>query len=110
MKFSISAKGESINSLIRRLGYIPQPARDNGEVSFYRPLTRAEYPHFHIYATKNEQTGELIFNLHLDQKKPSYGEFTAHSGEYDGKLVEEEAERIKTITATPERRGDAEDF
>ena len=47
------------------------------------------------------------FNLHLDQKKPSYfghrslGEGRlkghAHSGDYDGPVVEGEAERIKDL-------------
>ena len=38
-----------------------------------------------------------MFNLHLDQKKPTYEGHVAHSGEYDGELVEEEAERIRRI-------------
>ena len=39
----------------------------------------------------------LIFNLHLDQKRPIYKGVTAHSGEYEGEVVEEEAERFKKI-------------
>ena len=39
----------------------------------------------------------MIFNLHLDQKKPTYEWHIAHSGEYDGELVEKEIERIKKI-------------
>jgi len=33
----------------------------------------------------------------LDQKKPIYQGTPAHSGEYEGKVVEEETERIKQI-------------
>ena len=40
---------------------------------------------------------KLFFNLHLDQKKPSYSGSSAHSGEYDGEIIEKEVERIKGI-------------
>ena len=39
----------------------------------------------------------LIFNLHLDQKRPIYKGAPAHAGEYDGEIVSKEAERIKEI-------------
>lgn len=87
MKFVIEKQGENILTLMRRAGYFA--LRD----SFVRPLEKSGYPRFHIYI---EQKGnELIFNLHLDQKKPVYQGTTAHSGEYDSPLVEREAQRIK---------------
>jgi hypothetical protein len=43
-----------------------------------------------------EEDGDnYSFNLHLDQKQPSYSGSRAHSGEYDGELVESEMERLK---------------
>lgn len=39
----------------------------------------------------------LIFNLHLDQKRAIYRGVPAHAGEYSGDVVIKEAERIKQI-------------
>ena len=46
------------------------------------------------HARKNN---DFIFNLHLDQKKPIYKGAPAHAGEYEGEIIEKEAERIKQI-------------
>lgn len=86
--------GLSIIQFMRQLGYYSLPNRFNNDISFVRRLSRDFYPRFHIYI-KNE-TDEYIFNLHLDQKKASYVGQKAHSGEYDGDLVENEARRIKS--------------
>ena len=87
MKIIINNPGGNILTLMRKAGYFA--LRD----SYVRALDKSGYPRFHIYI---EQKGnELIFNLHLDQKKPVYHGATAHSGEYDSPLVEQEAERIK---------------
>jgi len=61
--------------------------------SFIRPLQSSDYPRFHLYIEKREN--ELILNLHLDQKKPIYKGSPAHAGEYDGPVVEQEAQRIR---------------
>ena len=68
-----------------------------GEEAFSRRLGANQYPKFHAYAKKEDDN--LIVNLHLDQKKPVYSGITAHSGEYDGAVVEQEAERIKILMA-----------
>lgn len=94
MKFT-AKKTDNIINIARKLGYIPERRGDRGEFSCQRPLSRAEYPRFHIYITEEEN--EFIFNLHLDQKKPSYSGTAAHSGEYEGGAVDGEAERIKQI-------------
>lgn len=87
MKFAIKNPGRNPLNLLRKVGY--SPLRD----AFVRPLERSGYPRFHIYL---EESGEeLVFNLHLDQKKAIYKGTAAHSGEYDSPLVEQEAERIK---------------
>jgi hypothetical protein len=66
----------------------------NNKLSYVRPLGNYHYPRFHIYIENNPQ-GELILNLHLDQKSVSYGRQTAHSGEYDDETVKQEGERLK---------------
>jgi len=95
MKIEIKGiKGNPVN-VLRRAGYAFQ--RNEGkEMSFVRPLASAGYPRFHMYA---EVIGfDMLINIHLDQKKETYGDATRHHGEYenDGAL-KVEAERIKTI-------------
>jgi len=66
----------------------------DGELSFVRRIQGMDYPRFHVYVSK-EKPGKLIeITLHLDEKKPSYEGFTAHSGQYDGPIIEEERARI----------------
>lgn len=97
MKFIISKLNETVVGLSRRIGYRPLGV-DNEEYNIVRLIGQDYYPRFHIYIKKDEEGG-FIFNLHLDQKKPSYRGSSAHSGEYEGELVEREAERIKNILA-----------
>lgn len=80
--------------LIRRAGY-GEITNRTGEISYVRIFCVGGYPRFHIYIEENE-TG-FILNLHLDQKKPVYAGQTAHNGEYDGAVVEREAQRISAI-------------
>lgn len=74
--------------LLRRAGYAFQ-RQEGQEMSFVRPLAQAGYPRFHMYA-KTEGM-DLAINIHLDQKKETYGNDTRHHGEYenDGALGEE---------------------
>ena len=70
-----------------------------------RQLGRNDYPRFHLYvmeksfgaAASQDKLNTFVFNLHLDQKKPSYEGQKGHSGDYDGDVVEGETERIKNI-------------
>lgn len=85
----------NLEQLIRRCGYIPLYDKMKNRFSFVRRLSPDFYPRFHLYLDSiNDQ---WILNLHLDQKKPIYQKITAHSGEYEGPLVEEELNRIKKI-------------
>lgn len=77
---------ENINAFMRRCGYIPF------HESYTRPLSSSGYPRFHIYIDDLDE--KYMLNLHLDQKRPSYGNETAHSGDYEGGPVEAEADRI----------------
>ena len=81
-------------NLMRKAGYHFQGKEiEKEELIFMRPIR--SYPRFHLYL--KVEGGNLIFNLHLDQKKPSYNGVAPHSGEYDGEIVSTEAERIKRI-------------
>mgnify|MGYP001605057255 CR=1 FL=1 len=82
-------------TLARKLGYKVLGTTERGETNMARSITYGDYPRFHIYAKEEGDT--IIINLHLDQKRPSYEGSSAHSGEYDGDLVEREAERIKKM-------------
>lgn len=86
---------------IRRSGYGLIVNRRKGETSYVRRFTRDLYPRFHLYI---EEHGNVWhFNLHLDQRAPVYVGVTAHSGDYDGTVVEQEAERLRGfITSTPQ--------
>ena len=85
---------ENATSFMRTCGYALE--RQTGrELSFIRRLRGYNYPRFHTYTYVED--GILVINLHLDQKKPSYEGTNAHSGEYDGALVEAEAERIRSF-------------
>lgn len=93
MKFKIEAIKENPTSLLRRAGYIFQRNEGN-EASFIRPLARQGYPRFHMYVKVVDDTN-LEINIHLDQKKNTYGDDTRHHGEYgDSPALEEEVKRI----------------
>lgn len=95
--FKIENIKENIAVLARKIGYLIIDTRENGEYNMVRKLSLQNYPRFHIYA--KVQGNNFIASLHLDQKAPSYGArgVHAHSGEYFGPVVEEEADRIKQV-------------
>jgi len=95
MEFVVRDMQESTNSLMRRLGYRPAYFQKASESSIVRPLSGRDYPRFHLYI--KQRNADICFNLHLDQKKPSYEGATAHSGDYEGEAVREEMERIKGL-------------
>ncbi|OQX00505.1 hypothetical protein BWK69_01270 [Candidatus Parcubacteria bacterium A4] len=99
MKFYIvNNLKESIKILMRRAGYrFQDEAGEDLEMSFVRPLKRDIYPRFHAFLTVSQEKSEIIFDLHLDQKKASYEGTSAHSGEYIGDLVQTEADRLRKI-------------
>ncbi len=96
MTFNIQNSGGNLVTIVRKIGYYFQHEDEQTRQSvFSRPLERSGYPRFHLYIKQEENN--LVFNLHLDQKRPTYQGSTAHSGEYDSPLVEQEAERIRQI-------------
>lgn len=97
MKFIIKKISlENTPELMRKARY-RYMGQSTEQMSFVRPVSQNPYPRFHIYLKENKETKEVFFTLHLDQKRMSYKGSTAHSGDYDGKLMMQEAERIKSI-------------
>lgn len=92
---------ETPAQLLRQAGYAFLIDRNTGQESFVRGLGRGYYPRFHLYLV--EQGGQLILNLHLDQKQASYAGAHAHNAEYDGETVETEMARIKSFVARDSR-------
>ena len=95
MAFQITNIQKSTSDLMRTIGYMPAYFQKPGEISIVRQMGRNDYPRFHAYIKQHGQG--FSFNLHLDQKKPSYEGSTGHSGDYDGDVVEGEVERIKSV-------------
>ncbi len=80
---------DNLYNFLRKCGY--KPFRE----SYVKLISRDDYPRFHLYI--KDEDNKYFFDLHLDQKKPSYGNQNAHSGEYEGEVVEKEAERIQKL-------------
>lgn len=100
MKIAVKKqRGPDLVKLIKRCGYIEIKDRQTGETSFVHRVGPYFYPRFHLYIEK-ESPEEIILNLHLDQKRPSYSGCSAHSADYGGEVVEKEAEGIKKIFQT----------
>lgn len=89
--------GLSPEQWLRRSGYALLVDRQSGETSFARRFSRDFYPRFHLYVQVIPGTDALFFNLHLDHKRASYAGQTRHSADYDGELVTEEANRLRSL-------------
>lgn len=79
-------------NIMRRLGYGEQQKRD-GQISYVRRVSGGDFPRYHAYV-EDVTGGAMQVNLHVDQKAASYEGSHAHSGEYEGTLVEREMARI----------------
>lgn len=97
MKFEV--KKEQLSNtyayILQRAGYKYIVDRHTGKDSFVKILNSTGYPRWHLYVEENND--KIVFQLHLDQKKPLYKGQSAHSGEYDGGVVEEEMNRLKSL-------------
>lgn len=98
MRFAIPKLAISPTFFLRKCGYIEiQNPHKNNEISYARSLDPGRfYPRFHVYL-ESDKSGFGI-SIHMDAKKPSYEGSSAHSGEYDGPIVEGEIERIRNIS------------
>ncbi len=101
--------GLSPEQWLRRSGYALLVDRQSGETSFARRFSRDFYPRFHLYVQPLPGTDTLFFNLHLDHKRASYVGQTRHSADYDGELVTEEANRLRSLLGQTEVVGASKD-
>ncbi len=85
----------SPRQLLRRAGYSEFVDPRTRQTSYARRLTGGLYPRFHAYL--EALPDGFTINLHLDQKQASYHGHTAHSGEYEGEVVEKEGHSIERI-------------
>jgi hypothetical protein len=96
MKIIIENPKASIANFFRRAGYAFQK-REGEEMAFVRRLTDREFPRLHLFC--KVEGYKFLVNMHIDHKGASYEGQNMHSGEYgeDNKLLQEEAERLKSI-------------
>jgi hypothetical protein len=97
MRLSIQDKEryKNIPALLREAGYRPELNRRTGQTSYIKSASGGAFPRFHVYVDETDLG--WIINLHLDQKAPSYGGTSAHGGEYDGDVVEQEIGRLRGV-------------
>jgi len=96
MKLEIPLSNENLLVIMRHCAYAPEGQDEStGELKWTRPLVGRRYPRFHIYSRVSPDNTKATLELHLDQKQPSYQGSHAHSGEYDGHVIERESQRIK---------------
>lgn len=79
-------------NMMRRLGYGELQKR-SGQLSYAKRVSGGSFPRYHAYV-EDLSGGSMQVNLHIDQKEASYQGSHAHSGEYEGPLVEQEMQRI----------------
>jgi hypothetical protein len=95
MVIKIEKFRENPASFFRRAGYV-FVRREDDEMSFVRAMARSGYPRFHIFA--HMEKDDFVINIHLDQKKETYGSGTRHHGEYENSdALKKEVERIKKL-------------
>lgn len=95
MDFKFPYKKDNPEVLIRRCGYARIHSRRTGQVSYTRKAGPTPYPRFHAYLKPFDNYFEI--SLHLDQKKPWIPGQKAHAAEYEGQVVEQEAQRITEV-------------
>ncbi len=96
MKLTVRGKlPDNPRNIMRRLGFGEHFDPNTKQISYSRRLSSGRFPRYHAYI--EEIDGGMKINLHIDQKKASYTGQSAHSGEYEGPLVEQEIERIKSM-------------
>jgi len=83
---------QNLKVFLNRLGYHEHLDRRAKEGSFVRRLGSGQYPRLHLYVELDDR--RVIFKLHLDEKKASYAGINRHSGQYEGKILEDEMHRI----------------
>ncbi len=96
LKFTKEAIGGSPELFIRRCGYGKYFDKRMNKVSYMkRANISMMFPRYHVYI--EDRGEEVVFDLHLDQKRGIYEGGPAHGGEYEGSTVEREVGRIESF-------------
>ncbi|MBI4135347.1 hypothetical protein HY477_01270 [Candidatus Uhrbacteria bacterium] len=96
LRFTKDQIGGDAVTFIRRCGYGEYYDRRMRKTSYMKRARMTDmFPRYHVYI--EERGDEVVFDLHLDQKRPSYVGSSMHSGEYTGSAVEREAARIYEV-------------
>ena len=98
MKFAIKKGTRNVVDLVRSFGYAHH-GTNGTEYNFVRRLSGMDYPRLHVYVKEDTAKGEIILNMHIDQKKPSYHGSAAKGREYEGALLDKERERIEKLVS-----------
>ena len=88
---------QALPELIRKIGYFLND-NNSGQLNCVKRLRAGQpWPRYHLYI--KEEGGLYQLSLLVDQKAETrhYNPTSAHNGEYDGPLVEQEISRIKSI-------------
>jgi len=95
MKLSVRREqlNEAPEAFLHHSGWALIHDRRRGVSSFVKRFGTGHYPRLHLYV--DEQGGQVIFNMHLDQKEASYAGAHMHNAEYDNELVAAEITSIK---------------
>lgn len=86
---------------LRQAGYTYIQSHKTGRESYVRRLAQGQFPRLHVYL--DHMGHNVVFNVHLDQKKPSYEGSRSHAGEHDSEVVEQEVKRLKSLVSVRER-------
>lgn len=95
MKLLLPKPNMNLRMWMRRAGYAEVPGA-KGVTSYAKRVHTTPFPRYHCYLEDLGQ--EWTINLHLDMKAPTYEGSRAHSGEYEGPLIEQEAQRLFRIS------------
>jgi hypothetical protein len=87
---------DNARNLMRRMGYGEHRGHES-QISYTRRVSGQLYPRYHAYVEDRDYGIQI--NLHVDQKEASYSGTSAHSGEYEGTLVDSEMQRIAQFIA-----------
>ncbi|MDP1719129.1 MAG: hypothetical protein Q8L24_01750 [bacterium] len=95
MKIDIKNFSKNLNDAMRSAGYhFEGTDTKTGEWKYYRSVSSNLFPRFHIYCLA-DKAKKLTVSLHLDQKAPVYQGNIAHSGDYEGPVIDAEIAKLK---------------
>jgi len=95
MEIRIENPRQNEKYIMRKCGYMPWRDPRSGELGYIRRLGSGYYPRFHVKVLR--QSNQIIFNLHLDSRRPMHKVgIRTYENEGSG-IVLREADRIKTI-------------